>query len=68
MTDEGAPLSHPAFVARELGILAVVGRIKATSVLKSGDRFRVDGRAGSVRFTIWTKSPVAVARICISFF
>jgi phosphoenolpyruvate synthase/pyruvate phosphate dikinase len=48
VTDIGAPLSHAAIVARELGIPAVVGCGNATMVLHSGDRVRVDGRHGTV--------------------
>ena len=48
VTDVGAPLSHAAIVARELGIPAVVGCFNATSVLKTGDRIRVDGGHGIV--------------------
>ena len=48
VTDVGAPLSHAAIVARELGIPAVVGCFNATSVLKTGDFVRVDGARGSV--------------------
>ena len=48
VTDVGAPLSHAAIVARELGIPAVVGCGNATMLLHSGDRVRVDGSAGTV--------------------
>ena len=48
VTDVGAPLSHAAIVARELGIPAVVGCGNATVRLHSGDRVRVDGGAGTV--------------------
>ena len=48
VTDVGAPLSHAAIVARELGIPAVVGCFNATSILKTGDRVRVDGARGIV--------------------
>ena len=48
VTDVGAPLSHAAIVARELGIPAVVGCGDATARLKTGDRVRVDGGAGTV--------------------
>ena len=48
ITDVGAPLSHAAIVARELGIPAVVGCGDATMRLKTGDRVRVDGTAGTV--------------------
>jgi len=48
VTDVGAPLSHAAIVARELGIPAVVGCGNATMQLHSGDRIRVDGGKGTV--------------------
>ncbi|MEV4318794.1 PEP/pyruvate-binding domain-containing protein [Actinocrispum sp. NPDC049592] len=48
VTDVGAPLSHAAIVARELGIPAVVGCGNATSRLSTGDRVRVDGALGVV--------------------
>jgi phosphohistidine swiveling domain-containing protein len=48
VTDVGAPLSHAAIVARELGIPAVVGCGNATMLLHSGDRVRVDGTSGTV--------------------
>lgn len=48
ITDVGAPLSHAAIVARELGIPAVVGCGDATMRLSTGDRVRVDGAHGTV--------------------
>jgi len=48
VTDVGAPLSHAAIVAREMGIPAVVGCGNATMRLKTGDRVRVDGGRGTV--------------------
>ncbi len=48
VTDVGAPLSHAAIVARELGIPAVVGCGNATLRLKTGDRIIVDGGNGTV--------------------
>jgi pyruvate,water dikinase len=48
ITDVGAPLSHAAIVARELGIPAVVGCGNATLRLKTGDRVLVDGGQGIV--------------------
>jgi len=48
VTDVGAPLSHAAIVAREMGIPAVVGCGNATMLLKTGDRVRVDGSNGKV--------------------
>ena len=48
VTDVGAPISHAAIVARELGIPAVVGCGNATMRLHSGDWVRVDGGKGTV--------------------
>ncbi|MFD7660153.1 PEP/pyruvate-binding domain-containing protein [Actinosynnema sp. NPDC059797] len=48
VTDVGAPLSHAAIVARELGIPAVVGCGDATVRIRTGDRVRVDGGRGAV--------------------
>jgi pyruvate,water dikinase len=48
VTDVGAPLSHAAIVARELGIPAVVGCGNAMMRLHSGDQIRVDGGKGTV--------------------
>lgn len=49
ITDIGAPLSHAAIVARELGIPAVVGCGNATAILHTGDRVRLDGAHGRVQ-------------------
>ena len=49
ITDIGAPLSHAAIVARELGIPAVVGCGSATSKLKTGDKVLVDGSRGEIQ-------------------
>jgi len=48
ITDVGAPLSHAAIVAREIGIPAVVGCGNASARLKTGDRVMVDGGQGIV--------------------
>jgi pyruvate,water dikinase len=48
VTDVGAPLSHAAIVARELGIPAVVGCGNATMLLETGDEVIVDGSKGIV--------------------
>lgn len=47
VTDVGAPLSHAAIVARELGVPAVVGAGDATMRLQTGDRVRVNGTRGT---------------------
>ena len=48
VTDAGGTVSHPAVVAREFGIPAVVGTSTATQRIKTGDRVRVNGSTGVV--------------------
>jgi len=48
VTDAGGTVSHPAVVAREFGIPAVVGTSTATQQIKTGDRIRVNGSTGVV--------------------
>ncbi|GAA1847247.1 PEP/pyruvate-binding domain-containing protein [Pseudonocardia ailaonensis] len=48
VTDVGGPLSHSSIVAREYGIPAVLGTGAATTRIRTGDRVRVDGDAGTV--------------------
>jgi pyruvate,water dikinase len=57
VTDVGAPLSHAAIVARELGIPAVVGCGNATMRLHTGDIVRVDGSHGTVQLVAPLKEP-----------
>lgn len=52
VTDIGAPLSHAAIVARELGIPAVVGCGNATMRLHTGDLVLVNGGQGTVE--LWS--------------
>ena len=49
VTDTGGVLSHSAVVAREYGIPAVVGTLKATTVIRDGQLVEVDGSNGLVR-------------------
>ncbi len=48
VTDAGGTVSHPAVMAREFGIPAVIGCSVATQRIKSGDRLRVNGSTGLV--------------------
>src|SRR5262249_549125 len=48
VTDAGGVAAHPAVVAREFGIPAVVGTSIATERIASGDRVRVNGTSGVV--------------------
>ena len=49
VTDEGGLLCHAANIARELGIIAVIGTKIATKVLKDGDLVEVDADNGIVK-------------------
>lgn len=49
VTDLGGPLSHACVVAREYGLPAVVNVRSATRTLKTGERVRLDGDAGTVQ-------------------
>lgn len=57
VTDVGAPLSHAAIVARELGIPAVVGCGNATMRLRTGDLLRVSGGHGTVEILAAAAEP-----------
>jgi pyruvate,water dikinase len=48
VVDIGSTLSHAAVVARELGLPCVVNTGSGTTTLRTGDRVRVDGTAGTV--------------------
>ncbi len=48
VTDFGGQLSHPAIIAREFGIPAVVGTQNATTTIPDGATVRVDGTTGEV--------------------
>ncbi|MEU5210237.1 PEP/pyruvate-binding domain-containing protein [Streptomyces sp. NPDC020742] len=49
VTDRGSLLSHPAIIAREYGVPAVVATRTATAFLRDGDLVTVDGNTGTVR-------------------
>jgi phosphohistidine swiveling domain-containing protein len=57
VTDTGGILSHPAIIARELRIPAVVGTGNATDVLKDGQRVTVDGSTGIVEVVEGANGP-----------
>jgi pyruvate,water dikinase len=50
VTDSGGVLSHPAIIAREYRIPAVVATGNGTAVLRDGQIVEVDGSAGLVEF------------------
>jgi pyruvate,water dikinase len=49
VTDSGGILSHPAIIAREYGIPAVVATGNATELVEDGQIVTVDGTAGTVQ-------------------
>jgi rifampicin phosphotransferase len=59
VVDIGGPLSHAAVVARELAIPCVVNTRHGSRVLRTGDRVRVDGNAGTVE--VLERRPAAEA-------
>ncbi len=52
VTDTGGTTSHPAVLAREFGIPAVVGTSEATRRISTGDQVRVDGSKGTVQIVV----------------
>jgi len=48
VTDVGGIMSHAAIVCREYGLPAVTGTAFGTKNIKTGQRVRVDGNAGTV--------------------
>ncbi len=48
LVERGSLLSHSAVVARELGLPTIIGIKGLTAALKTGDRVRMDGAAGTV--------------------
>ncbi|HEY1621160.1 MAG TPA: PEP/pyruvate-binding domain-containing protein [Streptosporangiaceae bacterium] len=49
VSDTGGLLSHPAIIAREYGVPAVIAAGVATTRLRDGELVTVDGSAGTVR-------------------
>lgn len=48
ITDAGGMLSHPAIIARDYRVPAVVATVNATRLLRDGQHVTVDGDAGTV--------------------
>jgi phosphohistidine swiveling domain-containing protein len=59
VTDAGGTISHPAVLAREFGIPAVVGSSVATQQIHNGDRVRVNGTTGLVEILERAAQPAA---------
>ena len=60
VTDTGGTTSHPAVLAREFGIPAVVGTSVATHRIVTGDRLKIDGTAGRVEILRGERAESAV--------
>jgi pyruvate,water dikinase len=61
VTNAGDLVAHPAVLAREYGIPAVVGTSTGTHRIATGDRIRVDGDTGVVVVLAAASSPGGVA-------
>jgi pyruvate,water dikinase len=61
VTDAGGVTAHPAVLAREFGIPAVVGASVATGRIRTGDRIRIDGTNGVVEILRAAAPPAPVA-------
>ncbi len=48
ITEVGGPLSHPATLAREYCLPAILNVTGATTALRTGDRVRIDGATGQI--------------------
>lgn len=48
VTEVGGVISHAAIVSREMGLPCVVAVNKVTSILKDGQRIKVDGTEGVI--------------------
>ena len=48
VTDIGSLMSHPAIVSREMGVPCVVATKKATTILKNGQKIKVNGTKGII--------------------
>ena len=48
INDSGGRTSHAAIVSRELGVPAVVGTVKATKIIKTGNVITVNGTTGEI--------------------
>ncbi|ADG97813.1 pyruvate phosphate dikinase PEP/pyruvate- binding protein [Segniliparus rotundus DSM 44985] len=59
VTQVGGMLSHAAVISREYGIPAVLNVANATSLIRSGQQVRIDGRAGTVELLDHCEEQVA---------
>lgn len=50
ISEKGSMLSHTAIIGRELSIPTLVGVKNATQLIKSGDKIRINGQTGLIKF------------------
>jgi len=62
VTDEGSKVCHAAIVSRELGIPCVVGTLKGTKILKTGEVITIDCTSGSEGKIFLGKIPFEIKR------
>jgi len=62
ITDEGSKLCHAAIVSRELGIPSIVGSLRATQLLKTGQSVTVDCAQGLNGRIYQGKAPFKIKR------
>jgi len=62
VTDEGSKVCHAAIVSRELGIPCVVGTLKGTKILKTGEVITIDCTSGSEGKIFLGKIPYEIKR------
>ena len=62
VTDAGGFAAHPAVLAREYEIPAVVGTSVATARIRTGDRIRIDASAGEGVVEVLERARAGTAR------
>ena len=62
LIERGSILSHSAVVAREMGIPTIVGITGLVNTLSTGDKVKMDGRAGTVEILSDRRTPPPTKR------
>jgi pyruvate,water dikinase len=62
LIERGSILSHSAVVAREMGIPTIVGITGLVDTLSTGDKVKMDGRAGTVEILSVRRTPPPTKR------
>ena len=64
--ETGGPISHGSVVAREYGLPAVAGVAEATSLLRDGQRIRINGESGLVELLAENKTACGGMQVIVS--